>query len=52
VSGEDCDADRATSNMTLPERTVNGEPGLVVQHDGVASTVLTFAVVGGVIKNN
>jgi RNA polymerase sigma factor (sigma-70 family) len=30
--------------MTFLERTVNGQPGLVIQHDGVTEAVLAFAV--------
>src|SRR5882757_5795756 len=37
-------ANRATSNMTLHERTVNGQPGLVTQEDGVTVTVFAFDV--------
>ncbi|TVT32539.1 sigma-70 family RNA polymerase sigma factor [Amycolatopsis rhizosphaerae] len=33
--------------MTLLERTVNGQPGLVAQVDGVTVTVFAFAVAGG-----
>ncbi|MGW2703423.1 RNA polymerase sigma factor SigJ [Streptomyces sp. NPDC001340] len=32
--------------MTLLERTVNGQPGVVVQQDGVTAAVLAFDVVG------
>jgi hypothetical protein len=38
-------AGRAPS-LTLLERTVNGQPGLVAQQDGVTVAVLAFAVVG------
>jgi RNA polymerase sigma-70 factor (ECF subfamily) len=44
-------ANRATSNMTLYERTVNGQPGLVAQQDGVTVTVFAFDVVGDRIKH-
>jgi RNA polymerase sigma-70 factor (ECF subfamily) len=44
-------ASRATSNMTLLERTVNGQPGLVAQQDGVTVTVFAFDVVGDRIKH-
>ncbi|MEV7807573.1 RNA polymerase sigma factor SigJ [Microbispora sp. NPDC088329] len=37
-------ADRAT--LTILERTVNGQPGLVAQHDGVTVTVAAFDVPG------
>jgi RNA polymerase sigma factor (sigma-70 family) len=39
-------ADRAPSNLTFLERTVNGQPGLVAQQDGVTITVLAFDVAG------
>jgi RNA polymerase sigma-70 factor (ECF subfamily) len=44
-------ANRATSNMTLHERTVNGQPGLVAQQDGVTVTVFAFEVAGDRIKH-
>jgi len=44
-------ADRATSNMTIFERTVNGQPGLVAQQDGVTVTVFAFDVAGDRIKH-
>jgi RNA polymerase sigma-70 factor (ECF subfamily) len=39
-------ADRAPGNMTFLERTVNGQPGLVAQQDGVTVTVFAFEVAG------
>jgi RNA polymerase sigma-70 factor (ECF subfamily) len=33
--------------VTLLERTVNGQPGLVMQEDGVTITVFAFGVTGG-----
>ena len=39
-------ADRAPSSMAILERTVNGQPGLVAQIDGVAVTVLAFDITG------
>jgi RNA polymerase sigma factor (sigma-70 family) len=39
-------AGRALGSMTLLERTVNGQPGLVAQQDGVTVTVFAFAVEG------
>jgi RNA polymerase sigma-70 factor (ECF subfamily) len=39
-------ADRAPSNLTVLERTVNGQPGLVAQQDGVTVTVFAFDVAG------
>jgi len=36
-------AGRATS-LTLLERTVNGQPGLVAQQDGVTVTVFAFDI--------
>lgn len=35
---------RRTSDMTLLERTVNGQPGLVAQQDGVTVTVYAFDI--------
>ena len=37
--------------MTILERTVNGQPGLVAQLDGVTVAVLAFDVAGGQIKH-
>ncbi|WP_378730317.1 hypothetical protein [Nocardia brasiliensis] len=37
---------RRTSDMTLLERTVNGQPGLVAQQDGVTVTVYAFDIAG------
>ena len=44
-------ANRATSNMAFLERTVNGQPGLVAQQDGVTVTVFAFDVAGDRIKH-
>jgi len=44
-------ASRAPSNMTFLERTVNGQPGLVAQQDGVTVTVFAFDVAGDRIKH-
>jgi len=33
-------------NLTIMERTVNGQPGLVAQHDGVTVTAIAFDVAG------
>jgi RNA polymerase sigma-70 factor (ECF subfamily) len=38
-------------NLTILERTVNGQPGLVAQQDGVTVTVLAFDVAGDRIKH-
>jgi len=38
-------------NMTLLERTVNGQPGLVAEQDGVIVTVFAFEVAGDRIKH-
>lgn len=38
-------------DLTILERTVNGQPGLVVQHDGVTVTVMAFAVARDRIKH-
>ena len=42
---------RRATNVTFLERTVNGQPGLVAQLDGVTVAVLAFHVVGGRIKH-
>jgi RNA polymerase sigma factor (sigma-70 family) len=39
-------AGRAPGNLTLLERTVNGQPGLVAQRDGVTVAVYAFDVAG------
>jgi len=44
-------AARAPSNVTILERTVNGQPGLVAQQDGVTVTVFAFDVTDGRIKH-
>ena len=44
-------ASRAPGNMTILERTVNGQPGLVAQQDGVTVTVFAFDVAGDRIKH-
>jgi RNA polymerase sigma factor (sigma-70 family) len=44
-------AGRIPSNLTLLERTVNGQPGLVAQQDGVTTTVLAFDLAGDRIKH-
>ncbi len=38
-------------NLTILERTVNGQPGLVAQLDGVTVTVFAFDVAGDRIKH-
>jgi RNA polymerase sigma factor (sigma-70 family) len=43
-------ANRAPGNMGLLERTVNGQPGLVVQQRGVTVTVFAFDVAGDRIR--
>ena len=43
-------ADRAPG-LTILERTVNGQPGLVAQQDGVTVTVFAFDVAGDRIKH-
>ncbi|WP_067798372.1 RNA polymerase sigma factor SigJ [Actinomadura formosensis] len=43
-------ANRMPGNMTLLQRTVNGQPGLVAQQDGVTVTVFAFEIVGDRIK--
>jgi RNA polymerase sigma factor (sigma-70 family) len=44
-------AHRSLANMTLLERTVNGQPGLIAQQDGVTVTVFAFDIAGGRIKH-
>ena len=44
-------ANRAPSNMTFLERTVNGQPGLVAQQDGITVTVFAFEVAGDQITH-
>ncbi len=44
-------ANRAPSTMTFLERTVNGQPGLVAEQDGVTVTVFAFEVAGDRIKH-
>ena len=39
-------ANRAPSNMTFLEHTVNGQPGLVAQQDGITVTVFAFDIAG------
>jgi RNA polymerase sigma-70 factor (ECF subfamily) len=39
-------ARRATGTVTLLERTVNGQPGLVAMQDGITVTVFAFEVSG------
>ena len=38
-------------DLTILERTVNGQPGLVTQQEGVTVTVMAFDVAGGRIKH-
>ena len=44
-------ANRAIDGMTLLERTVNGQPGLVAQQDGITVTVFAFDVADDRIKH-
>jgi RNA polymerase sigma-70 factor (ECF subfamily) len=44
-------ANRVPSDMTFLERTVNGQPGLVAQQDGVTVTVFAFDVAGDRIRH-
>jgi RNA polymerase sigma-70 factor (ECF subfamily) len=43
--------DRTPGNVTFLERTVNGQPGLVSQQDGVTVTVFAFDLAGDRIKH-
>ncbi len=36
--------------LTFSERTVNGQPGLIIQQDGVTVTVFAFDIADGLIK--
>jgi len=44
-------AARAPGNVTFLERTVNGQPGLVAQQDGVTVAVYAFDIAGDRIKH-
>jgi RNA polymerase sigma factor (sigma-70 family) len=44
-------ASRASGTMTFLERTVNGQPGLVAQQDGLIVTVFAFDVAGDRIRH-
>jgi RNA polymerase sigma factor (sigma-70 family) len=44
-------AGRTPDNVTILERTVNGQPGLVAQQDGVTVTVFAFDLAGDRIKH-
>jgi RNA polymerase sigma-70 factor (ECF subfamily) len=44
-------ANRVADGSTILERTVNGQPGLVVQQDGVTVTVFAFDLAGDRIKH-
>jgi RNA polymerase sigma factor (sigma-70 family) len=44
-------AARAPGNVTFLERTVNGQPGLVGQYDGVTVMVMAFDIAGDRIKH-
>ncbi|OZM82075.1 RNA polymerase sigma factor SigJ [Pseudonocardia sp. MH-G8] len=44
-------ASQAPRNATILERTVNGQPGLVAQQDGVTVTVFAFDIAGGRITH-
>ena len=44
-------ANRAPSNMRFVECTVNGQPGMVAQQDGLTVTVFAFGVAGDRIKH-
>ncbi len=43
-------ANRAPGNMTILERTVNGQPGLVARQDGVIVTVFAFDFAGDQVR--
>jgi hypothetical protein len=50
VAGACAEVARIAPGLTLLERTVNGQPGLVAQQDGVTVTVIAFDVAGDRIK--
>ena len=41
----------AVANLTILERTVNGQPGLVTQLHGVTVTLMAFDIAGDRIKH-
>ncbi len=41
----------ARAPLTIVERTVNGQPGLVSKQDGITVAVLAFDIVGDRIKH-
>ncbi len=45
------DVARTAPGLTILERTVNGQPGLVAQQDGVTVTVFAFNITGGQITH-
>ncbi|MGH3392775.1 MAG: RNA polymerase sigma factor SigJ [Actinomadura sp.] len=45
------DIARRAPDLTILERTVNGQPGLVVQQDGVTVTVMAFDIADGRITH-
>jgi RNA polymerase sigma-70 factor (ECF subfamily) len=45
------DVAKMAPDLTILERTVNGQPGLVAQQDGVTVTVFAFEVADGRIKH-
>ena len=44
-------AGRIPGSVAFLERTVNGQPGLVLQHDGVIVTVFAFGVAGDRVRH-
>jgi RNA polymerase sigma-70 factor, ECF subfamily len=44
-------AARAPGNLTILERTVNGQPGLIAQQDGITVTVFAFEIADGQITH-
>ncbi|MEU3271372.1 RNA polymerase sigma factor SigJ [Saccharomonospora sp. NPDC006951] len=42
---------RAAAHLTLLERTVNGQPGLIAQHEGVTVTVFAFDIADEKIRH-
>jgi hypothetical protein len=44
-------AGRTPGTVAILERTVNGQPGLVAQYDGVTVAVYAFEIAGGRIKH-
>ena len=51
IEGREQVARYLAGGLTILERTVNGQPGLVAQQDGVTVTVFAFEVAGDTITH-